>query len=324
MGSKKIAIIFTLVLFGVIIFLSPALHKETYLVINNDTAAHLSMFEAMKNGSTDSLYLGQTITGYALIWLEKVTGVSLQTSFMWFNFAALFFSGVSVAVMVTFITKNKLAGALSALIIVFGIGSTMHLFYSGTIFNVIEVLIILPVLLVLVYIAVKSRKVKWVFVIVPVAVLAFFFHPSLGEGILRPLENVQTLENVISPITTLALFFGISNLAILVICAIGFITRKNKEKIGIELKVTFAILLTLVIGLAVLAFSGVTPFSSRLAINFCLVLGIFLCLFIGITLRNNQTKVVLASVVSLALVGIVPNLIIWLSFPSYRGGLLSV
>jgi len=329
---------------AVVIALPPLLHKETCLIINNDTAVHLATFEALKSGEASFLYLGQAITGYALVGIEKVIGISIQTSFMWFNFLALFLSGLAVATIVMMVTKSKLASTLSAFIITFGVGSTMHLFLSGTIFNIIEMLILLPVLIILVYKMFQGKNIKWLYAIIPLAIFMFFFHPSLGQGIsflanevpapvptpvpnpgevtnssILPIPITPTpyFEAIINPIALLAIFFGISNLAVLVLCWIAFHARTNREKVGMGIKTTLGTLLALSILLTILTFTGATPFSSRMAINLCLVLGLLLCLFVGIALKYNQSRLAKTSVISLVIVGMMPNLVNWFTWTSF-------
>ncbi len=316
MKNKYVVLI--LIAFAVVVFLPPLLHEQTYLAINNDTAAHLLVFEAMKNGGANFLYLGQALTGYALIAMEKVTRIEMNVLFMWFNFAVLLIAGIVGAIMVVLITKSKLAGAITPFVIVFGIGSTMHLFYSGTIFNIIEVSIIFPILITLLYTMINERKAKWLVAIVPISLLLFFFHPSLGEGVTRLFRNYPNPEAVINPIAALALFFGSANIALAILCGIAFHIRNNKEKTGVGIKIVMAILLVLAVLLAVLAFTGATPFSSRMAINLCLILGLALCIYIGVVLKRNGSKLATALIISLAVVGIMPNLITWLSFPNYK------
>jgi hypothetical protein len=113
----------------------------------------------------------------------KSTGIKIQTLFMWFNYAVIFISGLLVGLLVYRLTQSKEAGILSMAVITFGSGGTMHLFWSGTAFNIIEFLVILPILLILLHFMINEKKLKWLVGIIPVGLLMFFFHPSLGTGI---------------------------------------------------------------------------------------------------------------------------------------------
>ncbi len=310
--------ILTMLILAIVIMLPPLLYRETYLVINNDTAAHLAVFEVMKSGTANYLYLGQMLTGWLMVGIESIFGIDISISFMWFNFTVLFLAGMSVAIMVVVITNSKLAGIISAFLITFGTSSTMHLFYSGTIFNIIEILIIFPILISLVYLAMIKRKTQWLFAIMPIGILLFFFHPSLGMGVFLLFEKSSNPEVITTPISSLLLFFGIVNLLVLALCGIAIKTRNNKEKIKVETKIIMAFLLSLTILFIVITLTNITPFSARMLYNTLLVLGLLLCILIGITLKYNNSWLVKTSVTSLALAGTVGNLVGWLSFPNYR------
>jgi len=323
--------IFAMLGLVIIVVLPPLLHKETYLVINNDTTAHLIVFDAMKSGTASYLYLGQTLAGWLMIRLERIAGTDIPTLFMWFNFAVLWLSGLSVAIMTNYITKSQLAGIISAPVVIFGTGATMHLFGSGTIFNIIEVLILLPILIVLIYKTFQSRKIQWLGAVIPWSVFMFFFHPSLGKRGITLIGKTATsslttdgivippyIETVIDPITLLLVFFGISNLVALGFCIFGYYRRKNKEGIQLATKVVVGMLIILIIFFGVLTYTEATSFSSRTAFNTTLMLGLLLTLMIGIMLEYSQSRLAKVTVVSLVTGGTMPNLIQWLSFPNWK------
>jgi len=192
----------------------------------------------------------------------------------------------------------------------------------------------------------QGKNAKWAIAIVPWIIFMFFFHPSFGQGVPIAFKEVPSTngiaipseiinpvipaipivpttpsfyaEAIINPVALLVIFFGISYLALLILCAIAFHTRENRNKIKIETKVILGMMVTLLILLACFTFSGATAFSSRMGINLCLVLGLLLCLFISITLQHNQSKLVKIMIISLAAVGILPNLINWISLYDYK------
>ena len=312
------ALVIAILLLAIVIALPPLLHKETYLVINNDTAAHLVVFEAMKSGTVSYLYLGQMLTGWFMVGMERIFGTDISTSFMWFNFIALFLSGMTVATMTVIITRSKLVGALSAFIVTLGIGATMQLFYSGTIFNIIEVLIIFPVLLTTVWLMLRKQNIKWLFLIIPTATLLFFFHPSLGSGIKLLFQDIPNPEVIANPIVSLLLFFGASNIGLFVISLVLLYKNNNKMKVEKETKAIIGFLFMLFTLLAILAFTGTTPFSARMLFNACLLLGLLLFVILGLALKQDNSLLAKGLTISLALASVIPNLAIWLSFPNYK------
>jgi hypothetical protein len=320
------------IVFAVIVLLPPVMHGDKLLVINNDTANHIAAFEAIKSGEPHFAYLGQRVTGYTLVWLEDITRIDLQVLFMWFNYLVVLLGGLAVAALVIIITKSWLGGILSAVIITLGIGSTQHLFWSGTTFNLQSYIILLPLWLIAVYRFVRSKNYWWVTGIIGLGTLMFFWHPSLGTGLeylgqapaqqapsLTPLPTPSPMptpysETVISPALSIPLFFGLTNIVLLTLCA--FIVNKNKIKIDNSIKIVIGI-----IGIGAITMLGLstfysTVFSSRMAINACLLLGLFLCIGMG-TALNNSTKLAKASIIGLIIVGTVPNLINWFTWTSF-------
>lgn len=314
-----------IILFAVIIFFPPIAHESHLQVINNDTANHLMVFEKIKNNNPSFNYLGQAVVGYPLVYIEKFTGINIKTLFMWTNYIVMFLGGITIAALVIIISRSWLGGMLSAILIVFGIGSTQHLFWSGTTFNIQNFLIIFPLLLISIYMYVKSKKHWWIPIIISISTLMFFYHPSLGIGIRflgtapdMPSASIETRatqfnEGIISPIISIPIFFGISNILLLIYCIyIKDKFRTVKEKlIGMEYKVIIYIVCGLTLGMLALSTFHSSIFSSRMAINGCLALGIFLCLCIGTALSKIKKKIAIVPIILLVIISVLPNLINW-------------
>ncbi len=318
--KKHLLLLITLVILGTIIAVPPVFYKDSFIVINNDTTAHLAVFEKMKNGETQYLYLGQQVTGYMINWLNSITGVSNPELFMWFNFVTLFIASVVVSLLVLLTTKSQLAAALAAGVVVFGIGATMQLFLCGTIFNIIEILILFPTILALIYFSVTSKKLR--LLTLPATILLgttiYFFHPSLGSGINLILKSTpEYTEAILSPIYTTLVFFGITNLLVLVLCVVSLLKRKSKVNIGT--KVVISSLAIILFILSLLAFGGLTPYSSRMAMNLCLVAGVMLCIVLGLELEQNRKLSTRLLLIVLPLVGIMPNLVNWFIYAVGKG-----
>lgn len=298
-----------LIIFITIVLLPPLLHGSELLVINNDTAVHLASFESIKDGDPQFLYPGQKVVGYSLVWIESITSINLPTLFMWFNFLVILFGGLAIATLVIVTTKSWLGGMLSAWLIVFGIGSTQHLFWSGTIFNLIEHLILLPLMLIALYYVSKKNTIKFA---LPALIITgtgiFLFHPSFISGIKYLFKDLTVTEAVINPITGLLLFFGIVNVLLLIPCWLGI--KSKKGKIELPTKIAFGILLATSSGMLLAAEFNLTPFSSRLIINAFLLFGIALCIYVGVAMKSNN-KLIKGSVIALVTIGTIPSLTTW-------------
>lgn len=318
-SKNKWSILFTLVI-GIVVFLPIMINGNNFLIINNDTAAHLKVFESLKNSENVSTsYLGQKIIWYCLIGIEKVSGINIDVLFMIFNFACLYVGGLLVSLMVYLLTRNKIASLFSLPVIIFGIGSVQHLFKSGTIFNLVEYLILLPLLIIVVYLWWKSIRVNFMITLLMSSILVFFislisvFHPSFFGGLEYIGKTGLVNESSISIPETLFTFFGFANFIALLIC--GYLWVKNKITWNIRTVIIgFLFICSLV--MEILSVFGLTPFSSRLVINVCLVIGIVLCILTGIVLNERNNKFINMSIIALLIIGIVPNLIEWFSWES--------
>ncbi len=154
--NKKLCLaVLALVVFALIIVLPPIIHGYVYPSIGDDTAVHLNILDRVKIGSPVSVYFEEYpevyqiryysyyIIGYPMDFISDVSGVSKDTLFFWFNYVAL----IGVGLSLFFIFKklvNLSAGLLALLIPIFTSYSVLLLFYSGVIFNIINIGIILP------------------------------------------------------------------------------------------------------------------------------------------------------------------------------------
>lgn len=297
-------------------FIPPIVAPDKYLVINNDTANHLKVFHDIKNGSAQYLYLAQKVVGYPIIWISNITGTSIENIFMWFNFIMLALGSLVIFFLVYQITRNIITGLLSMIIITFGMPSVMQLFYSGTIFNIIEFLIILPLIILALYKTIKDRKIVWASMLVLLVIISFCFHPSLGGGITWLFNNYITKENVINPVVSILQFFQLSNLLLLFYGI--YYAIKNRDNFNHANKMILIGIGTLSVMLIILTFTNLTPFSSRMLFNTCIVTGLLMCILIGNALSINQDKRITATIYILTTISILPNLIRWLSLPNYK------
>lgn len=301
----------------IIVIMPMMINSKTYLSLNNDSVGHMVVFNAIKDGGNPHfLYLGQKIAGYSLVWINKVTRIDLSVLFMWFNFLSLYLSGISVGWLVKVVTKNNIASFLSACVIIFGILSTLRLFMSGTIFNIIDILIFVPIILAFVYKMVDEMNLWYLFIIIPLPVFTYFFHSSFGYNapIATPLTVNQPVVSsgfdnttTLSPYLVLFSLLGAGTLALLMISLA--LLYKQKEKIILPAKVVLLLVGLIAIGMFVGGYIGITEFSTRLLINSTLFIGIGLSIIMGLVYKQNKYGMIYLFFV---LVCISQNLINWI------------
>lgn len=305
---SKIIILSIFLLVALIVLLPPILHKDAYIVLNNDTLAHLEAFERLKYGG-EGLYLGQTITGKVLVWWESFTGMSLATSFMWFNYISLYLAGVCVALMVWQLTRNKVISVVALPLTIFGCYSVLHLFYCGTIYNIIGVMIILPLSIIGAQAVYRKYKLcGLVLFVIPCAVFAWYFHPALGSGITWS-SNIS--EGVINPLEAMVTYFGIFNMVILAVC-IGYYVDKKFQSDKYQKGIIIFLLITTIASF-IIAYIGATPYSSRVVINAFIFIALMMYVLMGIISKYDTSKLPVLGVSILAVLAIMPSLINWIS-----------
>lgn len=309
--------IIAIFIFAIILLLPPILHSAKYMIINGDTQAHLNIFNQLKNGGHPVyLYIGQSTTAQLIVWLNSITNISIETLFMWFNFIMLLVGGIVMSMIIMTITKNKLAGILSMFLIIFGTTSITQLFFSGTIFNIIDIIVIFPLFILSIWKLINTKQLLWILLIIPLGFLVAFYHPSLGDGINLLFKNTLEKETIISPVATIISFLGIINFIIAILSVIIITTRKNNY-IPLATKVILVLINALGVMFTILTFMNITPFSARTLFNACIMFTIGICIIIGIAIKNNN-KIIQIGITLFVFASILPNLIGWLSFPNYK------
>ncbi len=305
-----------IVLFLVTVFLPPIVNGKDLINMNNDTVNHIAAIKLMETGKWDiAIYPWQTLAGVFVIPITHFMGSNIETVFMWFNYLVMAIAGILVAWLVWIVSKNKIATAIVPFIIIFGCGSTIHLFYSGTIFNIANMLILFPLAVGLIVLAYEKRK-WWIFGIgMTVAVALTILHPSGASGLSSLLKEYEYQESTIDIITSPLMFMGIINSLLLFVCLVLLI--KRKVKLTLREWIPIGITMIFFIGYAMLGYANITAFSSRLIINAFLMLGIVLCLLFGIAMNNTKNKKQKYGLVGLAIIGIVPNLVNWFTWTSF-------
>ena len=131
-----------------VIFLPPIIHGYIYPNVGDDAAAHLYVFDEIKAGGYENLplILSYRLVVYPIVWLSNWAGWSIDTIFLWFNYASLVLIGLTIY-FVIFRLVGRSAGWLALAVILFGAQGILFQFYYGQIFNAVNVGLILPLLL---------------------------------------------------------------------------------------------------------------------------------------------------------------------------------
>jgi hypothetical protein len=233
---------------------------------------------------------------------------------MIFNFAMLALAGISTGFMVYQLTGNYIGGLLSMPIITLGTGSTMHLFYSGTIFNIVGVLIFIPLAITLGHYLFKNNKwILMVILAIPIMVFTYLWHPALGEGLFI---GGKLRESILNPVESILLFYGIFN-AILLAVSITLMV-KGKMFISKYNVAWVSIFSVVVIVSAVIGYFGLNPFPSRVIINMVLILSLLTVLIMAMAL-NTPSKIGQKVIIGLATISCLPGLFSWVSNSIIRG-----
>lgn len=159
MSRNRILSIVCLLAFCAIVISPPIIRGYLYPNIGDDTAMHMRQFDAiglhpdsrrplyddyrLVGYPLDVLYGAYYIIGYPLDIASHVLHVDNDTLFFWFNYLALWGVGISMF----FVFRHLLgtvAGLLALVVPVFTSFAVLLLFYSGVIFNIINMGIVLP------------------------------------------------------------------------------------------------------------------------------------------------------------------------------------
>jgi hypothetical protein len=269
-----------------LIILPMALHSDVYKVINNDTLSHIQSFYRYADGDYSGVfYGGNVIIGVILNGIESVFGIEIPISFMIFNFGALILAGLICGYMVYVLSKNVIGSLLTIPFIIFGVNSTMQLFYCGTIFNLSGVLIFVPLMIIIGKWIFSDKKYKLIPLEVALLALAIYWHPSLGSG-LSLLQGIGRIN--ISPFEMYLLMFGLVNTMLLLVSI--FVILKSKIKLS---KYTLVVIVgLLIVSLTMLGLSCLGSYvTARLIINMGLFMGLLTSIIFGIAYDCSSKKV---------------------------------
>lgn len=142
----------TLVVLSVLVIMPPLVHHYIYPSWGGDSAEHLMYFHNMDSGFPLINYFGELIEP-PLYYGEYFTGsflnalpMDINVSFLWFNYIAFILVIWAIGLCTAF-AVNPLAGILASILASFGCLQTVGLFVGGTIFDLIGIGLLLPIVL---------------------------------------------------------------------------------------------------------------------------------------------------------------------------------
>jgi hypothetical protein len=178
-------------------------------------------------------YNAYYIVGYPLDLIANIFHTNKDVLFFWFNYIVLFGIGLSLF----YILKNLInlaTGLLTLLIPIFASYSILLLFYSGVIFNLINICIILPFAIYFMIKYIQTIKAKYAVGSVLMFALFSIFHITgiylsfmvIGGLFLYVLYVWRTKQRI----TKKYLIIG----SLLVIFSVGMFILKNRISLGVE------------------------------------------------------------------------------------------
>jgi hypothetical protein len=153
------------------------MYGYVYPNIGDDTAVYLNRIEGMANGTDTVQYTGYYIVGYPMVFIRDTLGWSIDTQFLWFNFIALVIVGIVIYLVFSKLV-NRLTGWLALLLVLFTAQGIMFLFYYGQIFNIINLGVIFPLLLLFTIRYIENGKWRYLLLVLIFAILFGSFHTN--------------------------------------------------------------------------------------------------------------------------------------------------
>lgn len=175
--KRRLIIIASFILYAVIIILPPIIHHYIYPDMGVDFPSNVGyLTNANLWGIT---YYAYAYIGYPLRWIHALTGFQYYQIYLWFSYASLVLVGYSCYFMLSKLV-NYIAGLASlGLIFVCAMGVSWQ-FYSGGIFDMINIGIILPFLL---YFFIRWYQQRKKYQLVVSLILVFVFGNFHYNGI---------------------------------------------------------------------------------------------------------------------------------------------
>lgn len=180
--NKKTTNLITLLglaVFCVIIILPPILHGYIYPNVSDDSAVHLLVLDIIQNGDGISglRYSAYYLTGYPMVWISNLYNVTIDLVFLWFNYISLILVGLTLFFVFSRLV-NKLTGWLVLTVTLFCAQGLFWQFYYGQIYNIINIGMILPLLVLAIVKYFEHKSFSRFSIIFLLSLLFTSFHTS--------------------------------------------------------------------------------------------------------------------------------------------------
>ncbi len=290
--KKGYIILAVLVLYTLVVFLPPIIHGYVYPNNGDDTAFHLAYFDGIRNGDNSApQYLGQNIVGFPLVWISNVFGLSVDTLFLWFNFIMLWLVGISgFALIAKFVDWR--AGLLAIPMVMFMTPSTMNLYDTGAVYDLVTIGVILPLLLFSGMQLWSSRKWYWAIPLLVLSGMVVMMHTTV---IFKVIVAGNPTGEVAIP--TLAEFFGIllgyASVMMFAMALVFLVWWHKNLSVDNKVKALAICFAIMVVAMTVLVFTGAIGWSLRIAIDLAILFPLFVACLLGIIIKIAKTKLVL-------------------------------
>jgi hypothetical protein len=295
--KKFCIILIVLLIYTLIIFAPPIIHGYVYPNTGDDTGFHLNYFNKIQDGVSGSLqYWGQNIIGCPLVWVGNLTGTSLSFLFMWFNFIVLWMIGIVYFIVLAKLINYKV-GLLAIPMVMFIIPSTLNLYDNGSIYDLMTVGIIFPILI---FCNVKLWATKKWYWSIPLVVVVGLFMVVHTMGIIGGSSAYPTIPSFSQ---FLSIYTGYI-LPVLLVFALFYLICLNKWNISKEHKITLISLTVVIVALSFLVFTNLIGWSMRLASDLAIILPLLVVSLLGIFIYHNKV-----------LFSIIATMIVVLSIP---------
>lgn len=173
--------IFLVCVGGVIAFVPWMLKNGIFhtIIISTDLASHAGVVEAVGNGVTPQpmMYPAEYIVGYPLGLIQRLTGIDATTLFLTFSFLSLIAVGITLYFVFSRLA-GKLTGYLTVLVAMLCTQCILAFFSYGTVFNMINIYIILPWIMFFAIRWLTGNKAKYLIATVLLCVFHSIFHPT--------------------------------------------------------------------------------------------------------------------------------------------------
>ncbi|KKM81773.1 hypothetical protein LCGC14_1326480 [marine sediment metagenome] len=306
--KKNIIIKIVLLIYTLIIMLPPLIHGYIYPNRGDDAAFHLNYFDRLRSGAEGSVsnYIGQDIVGYPILWLNDVTGLSTEVLFLWFNYLVLWLVGIAAFVLIAKFIDWKV-GLLSIPLVMFMSPSTLNLFHTGAIFDLVTVGVLLPSVIYCCLRLLPGRKWHWAIPIVILGGLVLFLHTmgiwrggfewgGLGE------QSIPTMKEFIEVV------IGVSMFAFAALSITIFLAKYKHFKMSRNDKVLLIGLSSIVLLMGVLVFTGIIGWSLRIALDLAIVFPLAIACVLGVAIRRVKNEVIWAALFAIVIAGSIPQL----------------